>query len=308
MTQKPARRAANHIYSMRYLIITLFTLVACFAAQALALRSCGGRFTKNESNFFSSLGRIQAGAQKGVEVAFLGSSLTGRLPDRSHGFKGVANMGCDGGSAIDALRAMDRGLLPVAPVLVIETNTMIRAIDPKPSMIANALERPWFQIGRNVSFLSAYSRPSGFFYSILLAGKIGSFDSGDAPDLRVTSKPQPVSEPPRDWDDAKEKLITEIAGISTRLRKRGSTTVFIWLPPGRPEGQAPPAWMVAMAARSGSPWWDVGQDADRTLVAVTDGAHMAAPSAARTVRTVLDGLRRAEPPEEIKETHDSGRE
>ena len=275
---------------MRYIFTLTLSLAACFAAQALALRSSGGRFTKNESNFFSSIGRIQAGAQDGIEVAFLGSSLTGRLPDRSHGYEGVANMGCDGGSAIDALRAIDRGILPAAPILVIETNTMIRAVDPTPSMIALAMERPWFRVGMDVPLLSAYARPSGFFYSILLAKKIGSFDTGDAPDLRVTSKPGPVAEPARDWNDDKEALIVEIAEISQRLKKRGTTTVFIWLPPGRPEGQAPPAWMVAMAARSGSPWWDVGKHADRSLIELTDGAHMAAHSAARTVNTVMQAL------------------
>lgn len=277
---------------MRYALTFSLSIALCFAAQFLALRSSGGRFTKNESNFFSSIGRIQAGATGQTEVAFLGSSLTGRLPDKSHGFEGVANMGCDGGSAIDALRAMDRGILPKAPVLVIEVNTMIRAVDPTPSQIALAMERPWFRIGMEAPLLSAYARPSGFFYSILLAKKIGSFETGDAPDLRVSSKPATIEEPVRDWDDAKESLIVEIAEISKRLRKKGSTTVFIWLPPGRSPGEAPPAWMVAMAARSGSPWWDIGQEADRSLIELTDGAHMAAPSAARTVRSVMQGLPR----------------
>lgn len=282
---------------MSYAFTFLFTLALCFAAQTLALRSSGGRFTKNESNFFSSLGRIQAGSQKGAEIMFLGSSLTGRLPDRSHGFAGVANMGCDGGSAIDALRAMDRGNLPAASILVIEVNTMIRAVDPRPSQIAQAMERPWFQLGCRIPQLSAYARPSGFFYSKLLAGKIGSFDTSGTPsDLGVNSIPSPVSEPARNWDDAKESLITEIAEISMRLRNRGSTTVFIWLPPGRAPGEPPPSWMVAMAARSKSPWWDVGQEADRSLIELTDGAHMAAHSAARTVRTVTTGLAKPSSP------------
>jgi hypothetical protein len=280
---------------MHYTLTLIISIIVCFATQAIALRTSGGRFMKNESNFFSSLGRIQAGATDEVKVAFLGSSLTGRLPDRSHGFGGVANMGCDGGSAIDALRAIDRGILPSAPILVIEVNTIIRAIDPTPSVIAQAIERPWFQIGTEVPLLSAYARPSGYFYSILLAGKIGGFDTSGTPsDLGVRSVPGTVVEPVRDWDDAKESLIAEIAGISQRLRKRGSTTVFIWLPPGRAPGEAPPGWMVAMAARSGSPWWDVGQEADRSLIELTDGSHMAAHSAARTVRTVMQGMEKVE--------------
>jgi len=276
---------------MRYYITIAVSIVTCFAAQALALRASGGRFTKNESNFFSSIGRIQAGAQEGVEVAFLGSSLTGRLPDRSHGYDGVANMGCDGGSAMDTLRATDRGILPTPPLLVIESNTLNRAVDADPSQIALAMERPWFQVGMDVPLLSAYARPSGYFYSLLLARRTGSFDTGDSPDLRVSSQPQPVDEPMRDWDDAQESLIGEVATISMRLQKRGSSVVFVWLPPSRAPDQAPPAWLLAMAARSESPWWDLGQDADPSLVVLTDGVHMAAPSAARTVQSVMDALK-----------------
>lgn len=275
---------------MSYLPTVITFLCICFGVQWLALKQSGGRFTKNESNFFSSIGRIQAGARSPAEIAFLGSSLTGRLPDRSHGFEGVVNMGCDGGSAVDTLRAMDRGSLPFAPVLVIEVNTMIRAVDASPSQVALAIDRPWFNVGTRVPLLSAYARPSGFFYSILLAGKIGSFDTGDSPDLRVSSKPELVKEPDRNWGDPQEKLINEIAEISKRLSRRGVCSVYVWLPPARDPDEPPPAWLVAMAARSGSLWWDLGQDADRGLVQLTDGAHMAAPSAARTVRTVSDGI------------------
>lgn len=102
---------------MRYPLILAITLALCFAAQSLALHLSGGRTAKSESNFFSSIGRIQAGAQGKPEVMVLGSSITGRLPDRTQGFHGWANMGCDGGSAVDALRAMDAGILPTAPGL-----------------------------------------------------------------------------------------------------------------------------------------------------------------------------------------------
>lgn len=275
---------------MNYLAKMLFAVSICFGGQYLALEQSGGRFTKNESNFFSSIGRIQAGARGHLEVAFLGSSLTGRLPDRSHGFQGVANMGCDGGSAIEALRAMDQGLLPVPPVIVIETNTMIRAVDPTPSMIAEAMKEPWFQVGRRLPLVSAYARPSGFFYSILLSGRIGSFETGGAKDLRVDTIPRKVPDLDRTWDDAKEALVVEVAGICKRLQSRGTKPIFVWLPPARPRGQTPPDWMLAMPARSNTLWWDVGQHADESLVVLTDGAHMAAPSAARTVRTILSGI------------------
>jgi hypothetical protein len=276
---------------MRYLLFTAFSLAVCFAAQSLALHANGGRFTKNESNFFSSIARIQAGARGEVNVAFLGSSLTGRLPDRSHGYHGVANMGCDGGSAIDALRAMDRGILPTAPYVFVELNTMSRAVDPTPSQIALAIETPWFEIGRKIPLLSAYARPSGFFYSILLAGKIGGYEIREGPqDLGDVPGPVPIDTlPDRDWGAPEQALIDEFAEITARLRNRDVKTIFLWLPPRR-DGPLS-GWMKAIPAQSQCLFWDLGEHADPELIRLTDGAHMAGPSAARTVRTVLEGLK-----------------
>ena len=99
---------------MRYALPFALTLALLFTVQTLALRAVGGRTAKSESNFFSSVGRIQAGTTGKVDAMMLGSSITGRLPDKAQGYAGWANMGCDGGSAVVTLRAMDKGLLPAA--------------------------------------------------------------------------------------------------------------------------------------------------------------------------------------------------
>lgn len=277
---------------MRYISYLVLTLAACFAAQTFALRAVGGRTAKSESNYFSSLGRIQAGAGGAPGVMLLGSSITGRLPDRAQGFGAFANMGCDGGSAVDALRAMDRNLLPMAPVLVIESNTLLRALDPKPSEVGLAMDRPWFQAGLRVPAISAYARPSAFFYSILLARKIGGFgDSGSGDGLKVDSRPRQLTAPPAGEPAAAERvLIDELVPLVKRLRERGCRPVFVWLPPGRDKGSAPPAWLAALVVETGSEWWDLGTEADPALVELTDGVHMAAPSAARTVTSLQQGL------------------
>jgi hypothetical protein len=222
---------------------------------------------------------------------FLGSSLTGRLPDRAMGFPGVANMGCDGGSAIDALRAMDRGLLPVAPVLMIEVNTMVRALDPMPSEVGLAMDSFWFQLGIKCPPLSAYARPSGFFYSPLLARRIGNFSTGDEPeDLGEVGSPQAASMPHHvTWGGSEQELIDEVADIVRRMRESGIRVIFYWIPPGR-DGAPVSDWVLAMAAASDSEFWDLGGKADPSLIQLTDGAHMAAPSAARTVRSVMKAL------------------
>jgi hypothetical protein len=274
---------------MSYFVPFVLTLAACFAAQSLALHLSGGRTAKSESNFFSSLGRIQAGAQGKAEVMFLGSSITGRLPDRAQGFAGTANMGCDGGSAVDALRAMDAGILPAAPNLIIEGNTLQLAVEEKPTEIGQAMKRPWFQVGLHVPGLAAYARPAAFFYSKLLARRIGGFDSGNSDeDLGVSSRPVmvTVSDSPA-LSERQNELIEEITGILGRLRSKGSQAMIVWLPPARGDQSPPPGWILEMARRSGVPYWDLGQEATPGTVTLTDGVHMAAPSAARTMRSMM---------------------
>lgn len=277
---------------MRNAIILLLTLTACFIVQALALRNSGGRFTKSESNFFSSVARIQAGTYGKAEAMVLGSSITGRLPDRAQGFAGWANMGCDGGSAVDVLTAMDAGILPVAPRLVIEANTLQLALDGKPTEIGRAMKGTWFKVGMKVPSLSAYARPSAFFYSKLLERKIGGFDPSQGDDLGVTGPPQPILTPNQsDLTPEQFDLIQKVSGIMNRLRERGSQAVIVWLPPARRDAPSPPSWILEMARQSGVPYWDLGQQAVPGTVTLTDGVHMAAPSAARTMVSLMKYIR-----------------
>lgn len=277
---------------MKHTLIVLLTLAACFGIQSLALKAVGGRTTKSESNYFSSLGRIQAATVGKPEIMLLGSSMTGRLPDRANGFEGVANMGCDGGSAVDALRAMDRGVLPMAPVLVVEANTLQRALDPLPSEVGQAMDRPWFQAGTRVPGVSAYARPAGFFYSALLARKVGDFgDPVTGPDLGIESRPgKPELAVDEEKIHGERALADEIARLIRNLRDRGSRVVIVWLPPGRGAGSPPPAWIAKIVRDSGAEWWDLGTEADPALVELTDGVHMSARSAARTVISLKKGL------------------
>ena len=277
---------------MRYTLTFAIALAACFALQALALRASGGRFTKSESNFFSSVGRIQAGTVGKPEVMLLGSSITGRLPDRAQGFAGFANMGCDGGSALDALRAMDADILPVAPVLVIEANTLSRALEPIPSEVGQAMERPWFEIGMKVPAVSAYARPSAFFYSLLLARRVGDYgDPEGGRSLEVKSLPTALAAKESfELSPREAELKEEVVALIRRLSAKGRKVVFVWLPPGRGEGSSIPDWIQAAIAESGSLWWDLGNEADPALITLTDATHMAAPSAARTVISLREGL------------------
>lgn len=275
---------------MRYAFILLLALAGCFGLQLLALKAVGGRTTKSESNFFSSLGRIQAGTVGEPKVMLLGSSITGRLPDRANGYEGFANMGCDGGSAVDALLAIDQGILPLAPILVIEANTLPLALGGHPSEVGLAMSRPWFKVGTEFPLLSAYARPAAFAYSKLLAHKIGGFDSTNAEDLKVSTVPTHLESPSKPILGAERALVDELVPAIARMQQNGTRIVFVWLPPGRGEGSPPPSWIRALVSESGSEWWDIGNDCDSSLVTLTDGTHMSASSAAKTVVTLRKGL------------------
>lgn len=279
---------------MRYAFLLLFSLAACFTVQSLALRAVGGRTAKSESNFFSSIGRIQAGAMGRPEIMVLGSSITGRLPDRAQGYPGVANMGCDGGSAVDALRAMDQGILPIAPWIVIEANTLHMALKSEPTEISKAMRGQWFRAGMKFPCLSSYARPSAFFYSKLLAKRTGDTGTADlTADLGIASKPAaPSVDPAARLTAEQELLVDEISGILHRMEAKGCRFLIAWLPPARGEGYPPPPWILETARRGRALWWDAGQEAAPGTVTLTDGVHMAAPSAARTMVSLLNALDR----------------
>lgn len=278
---------------MNYITLFIIGIVLCFCIQASALKLVGGRTVKSESNFFSSIGRIQAGAHGSPEIMLLGSSITGRLPDRAQGYDGVANMGCDGGSAVDVIRAMDEGRLPRAPILIIEANALQVALSGE-GEVAKAMRNTWFQVGSEIPLLSAYARPSAFLYSPLLAMRTGGYDQKISGDLSVSTVPIMPNEA---WGslpvgDNEQELINDIAPRMQRLKEQGSRLVVVWLPPARANNAEVPEWIRKLVSESGAEWWDLGQDANSDLVRLTDSVHMDTASAARTLNSILDGLRK----------------
>ena len=278
---------------MPYWLIFALTLAGCFGAQAFALKKAGGRTLKSESNFFSSVGRIQAGAYANEKIAVLGSSITGRLPDSAQGFAGISNMGCDGGNGIDTLRAIDKGILPTAPWIFIEANTLQLSLDSKPTEISRTMEGLWFQLGIKHPSISAYSRPSAFFYSRLLAKKIGNYSEAEAKrGFGLSTLPTPITEiPAQVTSDAENKIIAEVSEIIQRLHQKNSKVAFVWLPPPRAEDKAPD-WIMKLVATRQSSWWDLGQEVPLHEVKLTDSVHMDAVSATRTTGELLRSIQK----------------
>lgn len=280
---------------MRYFLLLTFSLAVWFVAQTLALRASGGRTIKSDSNFFSSLGRIQAGAHSRQKIMVLGSSITGRIPDSAQGFSGISNMGCDGGHGIDTLRAIDQGIIPSAPWIFIEANTLGHSLTETRSEVSRAMTRPWFRLGIEIPSISAYSRPSAFFYSKLLESKIGSFRKEDA-ERGFGTGTNPTKLHPalrRELTPIQNQVIAEVSGVIARLRQNGSQFIFVWLPPARAETR-PPDWILSLAEASNSYWWDLAQAVPKEEVRLTDSVHMDATSATRTTGDLLRAIEHLE--------------
>lgn len=268
----------------RYLTGLLVILAACLGVQSLALRASGGKTLKSESNYFSSLARLQTESQGKPRIMLLGSSLTGRLGDRAQRVEGVANLGCDGGSAVITLRAMDRGVLPAAPLLVVEANTLAFELEGRGREIGAAMDSKWFQLGIQAPNLGATARPTAFAYSWLMAHSLGGSDGGSPELLPLLSRPEfldPASAPELDTKSA--ALVGEVSAIIQRLRKRGSELLLIRLPPGTEDDSI----ARAIAAKSATRWWDLTAGLPPGAVGFSDGLHLDAPSAQKIMLTLM---------------------
>lgn len=269
------------IYPIAFVIV----LAVCFGAQSLALRLAGGKTVKSESNYFSSLARIQNSVREAPEVVLLGSSMTGRIADRVEAVPGVANLGCDGGSAVVTLRAMDRGLLPTAPLVIVEANSLAFELEGRGREISAAMDGAWFRLGARVPVFGATARPTAFGYSWLMGRRAGSAPVAMAEGLPVSSAPRVMDSqlvlPPE-----AAALVDELCGIFARLEARGSRVWLVVLPPGAVGIEA--GLPQVLAAESGVAWWDLNDGLEDGAVGFTDGLHLDGPGAAMVLRSLLN--------------------
>jgi len=274
----------------RYPIALVAVLAACFAAQTVALRLSGGKTVKSESNYFSTLARVQTQVDGAPKIMMLGSSLAARMGDRAQPVAGVANLGCDGGSAMVTLRAMDRGELPVAPQLIIELNSLAYDLKGAGKDTGAALASDWFQIGRSCSNLGATARPTAFAFSWLMARKAESGSFSPEP-LPISSHPVVLAgESPPLANPQAEKLVQEAQGILARLHDKGVRITLILLPPGEKPDSVELAVAEAVGRRSGLPYWDLNAGLPPDAVGFTDGRHLDAAGAQKVLMTLMGEL------------------
>ena len=277
---------------MKYFLILALSVAACFGLQSLALHMAGGRTTKSESNFFSSIGRIQTGvSEPTAEVFLLGSSLTGRFPSRSEEFPDIANLGCDGESAVVVMRAIDNGILSLPEVLIIEGNTLYKDQGSGKSLVGGVINSHWFRLGLQIPNIGATARPSAFAYSILLERKVGRSDTGEKEPLPTAAVPIIPSESdlpglPEEF----EILVDELSQIAARLQARGSKILIVQLPPGASPDSPNTRIPYEFSRKAKIPILDLATDLPSGAVTYTDGVHMAPSSAAAALRSILRAL------------------
>lgn len=273
---------------LRYATGLIVIFAACLGVQTLALRMSGGKTLKSESNYFSSVARIQTETQGNPKIMMLGSSMTGRLGDRAQRFDGVANLGCDGGSAVVTLRAMDHGQLPTAPLMIIESNSLSFELEHRGKEIGEAIDSHWFQVGIKKPNLGATARPTAFAYSWLMARKPGADPNASLEPLPIRTKPSVLdpSEAP-ELDEKSVALVDEVTGMLDRLRKKGCEFLIVTLPPASPAGSLQAKIPRAIAAKSGVRWWDLTEGLPDGTVAFSDGLHLDGPSARKVMLTLM---------------------
>ena len=242
---------------------------------------------KGESNYFSTLARLQTAARvENPQIAFVGSSLTGRFPMECLGKKGI-NLGCDGGSSLDSLLLLSSGSFKVPPHVVIEANVL----ESESTSLSGIAEGGWFKLGLELPVFSAAYRPSSLFYRCLRQS-VSNLDNGvnerAVQWAAFRERPQvPVSK--YEIKDASLSEYARISGLVVALKKTGCRVIVVWIPNGRGRGRLLQEQVLRaeqMAADCDVPFFDLRELDELKLVDYTDEVHLDESSAANVVQLI----------------------
>jgi hypothetical protein len=242
---------------------------------------------KGESNYFSTLSRFQAAAAPAAEIAFAGSSITGRIPGREAGNQNIANLGSDGGPALDGIRMLVQGRIARPQWLVIEANTLYGGVGFGDSLITRNAQGPWFDVGASMPLLGASARPSAMMYAFLL--QRAKVKSGEA----FTVKSQAVAS--IDLKIIEKFSFEEIKRFSAYrdslilLRQQGVKLLFVNYPAGTMKEKEKTLMNRTVALLSNQlaiPYLDLAEQIPREELQFTDSVHLGPHSAARVMSTI----------------------
>ncbi len=265
------------------------SLAVCFAVQALLYHGLNWGTGKSESNYFSTMSRFQTAASPPAKIALAGSSITGRLPGREAGNRSIANLGSDGGSALDGMRLMAMGEIDTSQWLVIEANTLFVGAGFGDTLIIKGAQGPWFDVGARQPLLGASARPSGMLYAQLL--RRPKVLTGEAfavmPDKIVPNDSDSFNQ----FTVAEKKRFDDYVSTIEQLQQRGVKILIATYPAsGRKERETilMKTTIAELAKRFPVICIDLEKQIPRQSLAFTDSVHLAPQSAAQVLSTILN--------------------
>jgi hypothetical protein len=270
----------------RFFLGLLFALACCFGFQGFCYYGLGWKTGKGESNYFSTLGRFQVASHPAADIAFAGSSITGRLPGREVGNQRIANLGSDGGPALDGMRMLLAGKIALPQWLVVEINTMYGGVGFGESLISRNGQGPWFLIGSRCPLLGATARPSAMFYSRLLR-RPAVLQAESVP--LATNMPENASV--KNMTDLEKLRLQQYLTAIADLRSKGVLIILVKIPAGamNDRDRRLAAWSVSQIQQDPTiRYLDVEAQIPREQLVFTDGVHMAPASAAKVLTSIVN--------------------
>jgi hypothetical protein len=272
--------------AIRFLLGVAVALLLCFGLQAVCYYGLGWKTGKGESNYFSTMSRFQAAAHPAADIAFAGSSITGRLPGREVGNEKIANLGSDGGPALDGMRMLVAGKIALPRWLVMETNTMYGGVGFGESLISRNGQGPWFLIGSRCPLLGASARPSAMLYSQLLRRPAVLLAE---PVSLVTNVPENANV--NDMTDLEKLRLQQYLTAIADLRSKGVQIILVKIPAGAMNDRERHlvSCSIAQIQKDRTIFYlDVDAQIPRDKLVFTDGVHMAPESAAKVLTSIVN--------------------
>jgi hypothetical protein len=233
------------------------------------------------------MSRFQAAASPAAEIAFAGSSITGRLPGRESGNQEIANLGSDGGPALDGMRLIALGQIDAPQWLVIETNTMYGGVGFGDALIVKGAQGPWFDVGANLPLLGASARPSAMMYAQLL--RRPKIAEGKTYAVELDKIDYQDGDPLNEFTESEKKRFDDYVAILQQLQQLGVKILMVTYPAGdmkEREVFMMQATVSEIAKRFPIKYLNLERQIPRKELEFTDSVHLSPLSAANTLATI----------------------
>lgn len=158
---------------------------------------------KSESNYFSTLARVEAAQQAGRKpLLFLGSSRTGRITGAESAALPWNAVGIDSSSAAEGLSLLLNGTLPAADVAAVEMNNFFEDIPP---VLADG--------GQASPLRPVFTRASHRTVALIYSELRGQHADTTPPTQRFELTSTPQGDKPQGWsahDEARLQLLCRV--------------------------------------------------------------------------------------------------